>query len=188
MKNLTTYKVIFLLAFISCTNKIIVSDAPMLKGTWTVESDIKNNISSKKTGTFQYPNLGMEYNLRNGKFTGVFKIIAKNNDTLFYANYENNLPIGKYISKRLDYNEQVFHHRTIPVNSKLNYGVGTGNFNENHTKEGFWNEVVKKYFIKMEKLFQNRKLFFVDIRDNSKRWYPIILLNYSTSAFILYYF
>lgn len=148
MKNLTTYKVIFFLAFTSCTSKMVVSDAPMLKGTWIVESDIKKNVSAKKTGTFQYPNLGTEYNLRNGKFNGVFKIIAKNNDTLFYANYKNNLPVGKYISKRLDYNEQVLHHRTIPVNPKLNYGVGRGNFNENHQKEGLWNEDGQEVFYK----------------------------------------
>lgn len=140
MKSLSTYKLFILLIFGSCANKIIISKAPTLGGTWTVENDIKKNISSKKTGTYRYPNLGTEYTLKNGKFNGAFKIISKNSDTIFYSNYKNNLPIGKYLSKRLDYNEKVINHRSVPVRPKLDYGIGSGKFNQDHKKDGIWDE------------------------------------------------
>lgn len=136
MKNLSTCKVITLLVFTSCTSKTIVRDAPMLNGTWFIERDIQKNISTKKTGTFQYPNLGTEYKLRKGKFNGVFKIIVNNNDTVFYCNFDNNLPVGKYILKSL--NDYPRHHRTIPRHPNLYYGIGEGTFNKEHKKEGLW--------------------------------------------------
>ncbi|WP_100075811.1 hypothetical protein [Chryseobacterium camelliae] len=50
------------------------------------------------------------------------------------------MPVGRYIQKRFKYNKEIFYFKAIPVKPKLNYGIGYGNFNKNHEKDGIWNE------------------------------------------------
>lgn len=148
MKNSIIYSFFVLFITYNCTVKTYVNEDIRIgyKGgslASKIESEIKKNIIYKKSGKYVYPNMGIEYTLKRGKFNGPFIIIDKidtinSNDTIFYCTYKNNLPIGRYFKKRLEYNKDIFYFKTIPVKPKLNYGVGSGYFNRNHQKDGIW--------------------------------------------------
>ena len=143
MKNSIIYSCLVLFTTCSCTIKTFINNDISLdyKGNLAlkIEKEIKKNIIDKKTGKYLYPNIGVEYTLKRGKFNGPF-IIMDEKDTIFYCKYKNNMPVGKYIQKRFKYNKEIFYFKTIPVKPKLNYGIGYGNFNKNHEKDGIWNE------------------------------------------------
>lgn len=144
MKNSIIYSFFVLFITYGCTVKTYVNEDIRIgyKGgslASKIESEIKKNIIYKRSGKFVYPNMDIEYTLKRGKFNGPF-IIMDVNDTIFYCIYKNNLPIGRYIRKRLEYNKDIFYFKTIPVKPKLNYGIGSGFFNQNNKKDGIWDE------------------------------------------------
>ena len=42
--------------------------------------------------------------------------------------------------EKLDMENDIFYFKTIPVKPKLNYGIGSGFFNQNNKKDGIWDE------------------------------------------------
>jgi len=140
MSNIKILIVLILVIFQSCTIKTIVNEIPLSGGTWVIESDIRKNRTDGKTGTYIYPNLKTQYTMKRGKFNGVFEILGEKNDTLFYCTYQNNLPVGRYVFKEMGNNDKLFNNRSIPVKPKLEYGFGFGFFNNEHKKDGVWNE------------------------------------------------
>lgn len=140
MKNLNTYSFILICIFLySCEVKTFINNATSKNdGTRTIENELRKNIKNKKTGIYIYPDLGTKISLKKGKINGVFQIIYKK-DTLFYCKYIDDLPTGLYI-KNFYYPQNYIHFRTLPLKPKIDYGDGSGFFNSQHKKEGFWKE------------------------------------------------
>ncbi|WP_143883928.1 hypothetical protein [Chryseobacterium binzhouense] len=84
--------------------------------------------------------MGTKFSLKKGKFNGTFQIIdIDKNDTIFYCNYIDNLPVGRYI-KNFYYPNNYTHFRTLPLEPKIDFEDGKGFFNDQHQKEGVWIE------------------------------------------------
>ena len=144
MKNLNTFskKIVIILFFLclSCNKKVIINDniQQIYYGTRIIEYELKKNMTEKKSGTYIYPKLGTKISLKKGKLYGVFQII-ENKDTLYFCNFINNQPVGKYIKK---FNTQTAHRhfRTLPLKPNIDYGEGYGTFTLDHNKNGLWFE------------------------------------------------
>jgi hypothetical protein len=145
MKNLNIYKIFLLFivyTFSGCKTNIYINEKVTSnnEGTRAIEWDLRKNIREKKTGIYIYPNLGTKFSLKKGKFNGTFQIIdIDKNDTIFYCNYIDNLPIGRYV-KNFYYRYIYRHYRTLPLKPKIDYEDGKGFFNNQHQKEGVWVE------------------------------------------------
>ncbi len=144
--NLNIFKIFFfciIYTFSGCKTKTYIDEKISVNngGTQVIEWELRKNIKEKRTGIYIYPNLGTKFSLKKGKFNGTFQIIDKTDkiDTVFYCNYIDNLPIGQYI-KKFHYRYIYRHYRTLPLKPKIDYGDGSGFFNNKHQKEGFWIE------------------------------------------------
>ncbi|KMQ58540.1 hypothetical protein ACM39_18580 [Chryseobacterium sp. FH2] len=142
MKNLNIYKIVFFFVIYGCKTHTYTNEKvnPNNDGTRTIEWDLKKNLKEKKTGIYLYPNLGTKFSLKKGKFNGTFQIIdIDKNDTIFYCNYVDNLPIGRYV-KNFYHRYKYRHFRTLPLKPNIDFGDGKGFFNNQHQKEGIWIE------------------------------------------------
>lgn len=76
--------------------------------------------------------------MKRGTFNGVFKIIdIDKNGTIFYCNYVDNLPVGRYV-KNFYHRNKYRHFRILPLKPKIDFNDGKG-YNQ-HQKEGVWIE------------------------------------------------
>lgn len=107
-------------------------------GIRQLEWDLRIAIREKQTGIYTYPNLGTKFSLKEGKFMGVFQVIFEK-DTLFYCNYIDNLPKGRYI-KHFYFRNNYSHSRILPLEPNIDFGDGKGFFDYSHQKKGIWIE------------------------------------------------
>ncbi|GAA3784565.1 hypothetical protein GCM10022423_47470 [Flavobacterium ginsengiterrae] len=108
-------------------------------GIRQIESDLKKALKDKKTAIYNYPNLGTSFFLKKGKINGVFEIII-NNDTIYYCNFKNNKPCGYYVFKTIHPKNINYYNRILPLKPNIDFGFGSGFFNSQHEKDGFWRE------------------------------------------------
>lgn len=144
MKNLSIFKILFVIIgfiFTGCKPKIYINEKANQDndGTRVIEQDLIKNIREKKTGIYIYPYLGTKISLKKGKFNDVFQII-ENKDTVFYCNYVNNFPVGRYVRQYKNDRYRYKHRRTLPLKPEIDYKEGMGFFNQKHQKEGIWIE------------------------------------------------
>lgn len=144
MINLNTCKIFFIIigfVFTGCKTRTYINEKVNQDndGTRAIEWDLIKNIREKKTGIYIYPYLGTTISLKKGKINGVFQII-ENKDTIFYCNYVNNFPVGRYVKQYKNNRQRYKHGRTLPLKFKIDYEEGLGYFNQKHQKEGFWIE------------------------------------------------
>ena len=139
--NSNIFKTFFCLLIIvmSCKPKVYINEKYSYDDIRKLQRELPNYFREKRTGKFLYPKLGTTINLKKGLYNGEMSIIC-NKDTLFYCEYLNNKPIGKYIHKMSYVGLDTYYREILPLKPKIDVGFGDGMFNEEHQKEGFWND------------------------------------------------
>ncbi len=140
MMNSNIYKIIccFLLAFLtSCKPKVYVNEKYSYDDIRKLQRELPNYFREKRTGKYIYTKLGTTINLKKGMYNGEMSIIS-NKDTLFYCEYLNNKPIGKYIHKMSYAGLDRYYREILPLKPKIDVDFGGGMFNAEHQKEGLW--------------------------------------------------